>query len=102
MSLRIRLEGERGEQYDTISDTHHLFWRLMQESAVKDTSCLRFIDPYGNTVFNRLQMPQLLKELADLHDFVNGTEQVEFLSKVEEFVQRCAREPHLYIKIYGD
>ena len=102
MSLRIRLEGERGEQYTAIYDPHHLFWHLIRESDVKHTCCLRFIDPYGSTVFNRLQMPQLLNELEDLHKFIKSGEQAELLSKIKELVQRCDQEPHLYIKIYGD
>jgi hypothetical protein len=102
MSLRIRLEGERGQQYASIADTKYLFWHLMQESDVKHTCCLRFIDPYGNTVFNRLQMPQLLMELESLHEFIKSSEQAELLSKIEEFAHRCAHEPHNYIKIYGD
>lgn len=102
MSLRIRLEGERGQQHASISDTNHLLWRLMRESDLKHTCCLRFIDPYGNTIFNRLQMPQLLIELESLHEFITSNEQAELLSKIEELVRLCAQEPHNYIKIYGD
>ena len=102
MGLRIRLEGERGKRYASVDDPYHLFRRLMKEGDVMHTCCLRFIDPYGNTVFNRIQMSQLLIELEGLHEFVKSTEQDELLSRIEELAQRCAREPHLYIKIYGD
>ncbi len=102
MSLRFRLEGERGKRFATIDDTHHLFWRLVKEGNVTDTCCLRFIDPYGHTIFNRLQIPQLIIELEDLHKFIKSVEQREILSSIEELARRCIQEPHLYIKIYGD
>jgi hypothetical protein len=38
--------------------------------AIADTDgrCLAFIDPYGDTTFNQLQLPVLLAELASLRD----------------------------------
>jgi hypothetical protein len=102
MGMKIFLEGEKGDQIDNISDVHRLLLRLIKESDVSNTCCLRFIDPYGHTVFNRLQMPQLLLELGELHRFANRPDQNKLLSEVEDLAQQCAKEVHLYIKIYGD
>jgi len=102
MGLRIYLEGERGEKIASVNDPHHLLRKLIKEGDVSNMCCLRFIDPYGNTTFNRLQIPQFLMELEILHRFIKGTEQSALISKIEEFAHRCAQEPHLYLKIYGD
>jgi hypothetical protein len=37
------------------------------QQAEPSSSCLRFIDPYGDTTFNQRQIEALLMELGDLH-----------------------------------
>lgn len=39
---------------------------MLSCSDLERTACLRFIDPYGNTLFNGLQMSVLAEELAAL------------------------------------
>ncbi len=102
MGITIRLEGEQGNEHERVDDPHRLLLSLMKEMDVSQTCCLRFIDPYGNTVFNRLQMPQLLTEIASLHKLVKRVEQNEVINEFEKLALRCSKEPHLYIKIYGD
>jgi len=42
-----------------------MFW-LLSLARLDSTFCLRFIDPYGNTIFHRLQIPILQTELSTL------------------------------------
>ncbi len=63
MGVDLRLEDESGECLSELPDPdEHFDWigRLLDE---RESVLLRFIDPYGDTVFNRLQVPQLLIEL---------------------------------------
>jgi hypothetical protein len=55
------LQG-RGAVYDSQGCTK----RLLTAPELDGTSCLQFIDPYGDTLFNRLQLPVLRRELESL------------------------------------
>lgn len=102
MGLSIRLEDERGEQLEGVIDPHQILLDLINAGNVINTCCLRFIDPYGDTVFNRVQMAQFMKELGELDKFAKNSDQLNLLSRIKELTQRCSQQPHLYIKIYGD
>ena len=63
MGINARLETERAEPLAEVLDPHnYLAWLL---GLLDDESmvCLPFIDPYGDTIFNGLQLPILLSEL---------------------------------------
>lgn len=50
----------------TLPHNHlELFMRWLV-ARLDSTRCLRFIDPYGDTVFNRLQIPVLQSECSEL------------------------------------
>jgi len=65
-------------------------------------SCLRFVDPYGDTVFNRLQLAPLLEDLRLLRDSCNSSQDEGVLQQIEALIERCEGEPHLYVKMIGD
>ena len=67
-----------------------------------DTRCLQFIDPYGDTTFNQLQIPKLIEELEALSLNCQTDEKRRELEAVIEFVRKAKGEPHTYIKFYGD
>ena len=63
MGVNLRHEDENGDCLGELRDPEeYLDWidRLLQED---EKPLLRFIDPCGDTVFNRLQVPRLLTEL---------------------------------------
>src|ERR1043165_605252 len=66
MGINARIETERGHCLRELLDpSSRLMWSLLWFPR-EGTTCLRFIDPYGNTVFNGLQMPVLLAEFQTL------------------------------------
>jgi hypothetical protein len=65
-------------------------------------ACLRFVDPYGDTVFNRLQLAALLEDLRLLKGSSNGGQHEAVFRQIEALVERCQAEPHLYLKLVGD
>jgi hypothetical protein len=54
--------------FETIGDPKRLFAQLLSHVDLSGTICLQFIDPYGETTFNSLQIPILIKELHWLHE----------------------------------
>src|SRR4051812_30460688 len=66
--------------------------------TLNKTVCLRFIDPFGDTVFNQAQIPYLLAELeAELEQYVEP-ETKSHLQKTIRLVERAVDQMHTYIK----
>src|SRR2546430_1912223 len=51
--------------------------------------CLGVVDPYGDTVFNRLQMPMLLEDLAQLEVSSATATERRGLERLEALARRC-------------
>jgi hypothetical protein len=67
-----------------------------------ESRCLRFVDPYGDTTFNQLQIPILIEELTSCRPNVVDPGLVTRLDKLLQFVSSAADRPHIYLKFIGD
>jgi hypothetical protein len=63
---------------------------------------LQYVDPYGNAIFNKGQMPQLLKELELLIGSTSSDEEKILLESVRQLARRCWETEHLYLRFCGD
>jgi hypothetical protein len=101
MSLTINLETEDGKILTSICDNN-----LLQESipTIEDEKfyCLKYIDLYGDTVFNRLQMDDLIKELLIVKAESKSTDLSDFIGVLVDLAKKCKNDVHLYLKFYGD
>lgn len=102
MGLKVALETERGGPIEEVGDPTNLLHRLLPSYDDVSSQFLRFIDWYGDTVFNRLQMEGFIAEWKKLSSKAQTVAEKELLSRVESLARRCQNEPHLYVKIYGD
>jgi hypothetical protein len=105
MPLTIALENERGEKRAVVFDDQGLLVTLILKTARKDSACIRlldFVDPYGDTVFNALQMRQLNIELNELLPFAETPEAQDLLSSIQALVRQGQEGVHLYLKLIGD
>ncbi|MGI8836494.1 MAG: hypothetical protein ACR2H4_07625 [Pyrinomonadaceae bacterium] len=102
MGLRLVLETERGEPIESVEDPKNLLHRLLPSAEDRSFQLLRFIDWYGNTVFNELQIDTFLVEWERLKQAVQAKEESALLNNIEDLARRCKEEPHLYLKFYGD
>lgn len=66
------------------------------------TVCLRFVEPWGDAVFNQTQLPVLLEELRSEVTIAVNAEYNEHLSRVVQLVERAQNQTHTYIKFIGD
>ena len=97
MVLYVYLEREDGSQVamSSIADAAGFV-----NSHARGTSFLRFIDPYGRTVFNRKQCEALREEWRILE---SRTPRLQAWTKeVATLIERCANELHLYLRFEGD
>ncbi len=102
MGLKILLETEQGEELERILDPKNELISLLWQSDIAGTCCLRFIDPYGNTIFNRQQMETFIAELEAVDNSVAREDQKALLHRVGDLARRCAKEVHVYMIFRGD
>lgn len=102
MALTVTLEDERGTVIDELLDPQNVVVRLIEPSAHKgEIALLQYVDPYADTIFNRLQMRDVLRDITTLMAKAND-DAIAIVEKLSELAERCTREPHLYLKFHGD
>jgi hypothetical protein len=93
------------ENAATLKETANLYvldallTRALQEPTY---CCLRFVDPYGDTIFNQLQLPVLLKEWEHLTQLSSNDAERHAMQAVRDLLEYCLAEPHRYLRFYGD
>ncbi len=102
MPISIVLTDEDGEEVERLDDVANLLHRLLPSGDDRSYHYLRFIDWYGDTVFNQLQMEPFLDEWGRLERAATAPEDREFLVRISDLARHCQREQHLYLKFYGD
>jgi hypothetical protein len=100
--IRIQLEDEHGGKIEEVEGNTHMLNRILPLLNENSFQCLRFIDPYGDTVFNRMQMDQFLFEWDQVSRRATTAEEKELLERVKRLAEKCQSKPHLYLKFYGD
>lgn len=68
------------------------------ESLPPESFCLRFIDPYGDTTFNQLQIGVLVEELS----VWANTDPAPAIRHLLQFATLTQGETHTYLKFIGD
>jgi hypothetical protein len=101
MGLAVVLENERGERRETVVDPKNLLHGLL-EPHQRDGSLLGQIDWYGDTVFNRVQMPLFLSAWRELAQQVKTVEQARLVEQITALAELCGSSVHLYLKFIGD
>src|SRR5260221_13412612 len=102
MGIDLRWEDEHGNQVAELLDTGSLVARFLPHFESQDFPCLRFVDPYGDTVFNQFQIRQVVAELERLSAQQHEPEVERHLRAVLEFARKANDPVHTYIKFYGD
>ena len=96
----IELRTESGVVLDRVLDEGAIA-RLGEAASFDYTVCLRFVDPFGDTVFNAAQAAVLSREVeARLGSAGEGDG--ETLARIVELAERCAGEVHRYLWFVGD
>ena len=102
MGIDLTWENENGTRIEKILDSQMCISHLVLKTDVAGTTCLRFIDPYGDTTFNQLQIPILIDELKLAFEKVRDDRIREHLSRVIALAEKSRNEVHTYLKFYGD
>jgi hypothetical protein len=63
---------------------------------------LAYVDPFGITIFNRLQMDVVIPELIRLRSEENAYRIGTIIDRIIQFATRSRDEVHLYLEFEGD
>jgi hypothetical protein len=102
MGIDLLWEDENGKQLAELRDPDFLVVRFLPHFDAREFPCLRFVDPAGDTVFNQLQIPEVVHELERLSAKRRDPRVETHLRAVLEFVRQAVGKTHTYIKFYGD
>jgi hypothetical protein len=102
VAIEIRLEDERGAQLSALGDTRNVLGRLnrARASSVIAWKLFQYIDPYGDTVFNVLQVDDLMHDIQSAIKEAESSEDVDFLIALTRLVSKL--ESGLLLRFYGD
>jgi hypothetical protein len=87
----------KDEATETIASMNGEFDTSLRDN-LEGFKLLRYLDPYGDTIFNRLQMDDLIQDLRQL-------KRLETNSRIDDVLllaERCKEDIHTYLYFYGD
>lgn len=102
----IRWEDENGKEIEKFHGSFRLVFEMMslldEKTELWETKCLQFIDPWGDTTFNRGQIPVLIDELKFALTKCKDENKRKEFKEVIEFIKKADGQIHTYIKFWGD
>lgn len=98
MAWTVILENEKKEPVKVLNDEFYSSY-LSDEEKQKSLLLLKYLNPYGDTVFNSLQCADLISDLEQLKEDNSLTMKIE---SIIEMAKQCMGMPHTYIVFYGD
>ena len=98
MGLTIVLEDENGGAIQTLPK--ELQYDEFENVKLDDFILLKYIDFYGDTTFNTLQLDDLIGDFERLKPM--NPSQSEIIQQIIDHAKKCQDEVHTYIKFYGD
>lgn len=97
MGIDVKVESPYGSDGETLGDPQAFVSLLLVAARVDETKCLQFIDAYGDTVFNQLQIPVLIDEFRAAMSQISA----ESLMLYREMALKRARGANLDAAIIG-
>ena len=101
MGIEVRLRRESGEVLGEVGDPQMVLSRATQR-AFAGTRLLKYLVPWGDTVFNQAQADDLHADIVQVKDANRHTPLFDILADVEPLVARLSRETHAYLWFIGD
>lgn len=102
MGIDVRHESERGELLSEVADPHGRTTLLIPTAPDTDSRCLRFLDPYGDAVFNQLQLPFLISEVRRQVEKMSDVAAKEHADAILHLLEAARGETHTYVWFIGD
>jgi hypothetical protein len=101
MGIDVQLKEEDGEVLAEVGDRQNALSRATS-GTLSTTRLLKYLMPWGDTVFNEAQAFDLRDDVRQLILSQSGTPLADVLANVEPLIDRLSEEPGLYLWFIGD
>jgi hypothetical protein len=98
MGWTIILEDEEGQAIQILPK--ELDYNELADITCDDFILLKYIDFYGDTTFNALQLDDLMADLKNLKTIL--VNQKDIIQQIIDLAKKSQDQVHTYIKFYGD
>lgn len=102
MGIEVVVEDECGKKIASLEDPTNILHRVLPAHDDREFQWLNLVDWYGDTTFNRFQLPDVRRELKRLASTKKSPEELQFIQRIDALAAKSESEPHLYLKFYGD
>lgn len=103
MGIAVVLQDERCSNIsEMVLDPEGVTGQLLPDLSDTSYSCVRFIDPYGDAIFNPHQASVMLGEWERLRPSFIAKEAESLWAEVRRLIVRCSGEPHTFLRFLGD
>jgi hypothetical protein len=102
MGIDVRVETESGEVQDEVLDDQNLTEKLLPDREDGTSPCLRFVDPFGDTLFNQVQIPFVVTELEKRMRGSMKSEVKTHCEAILKAVKATVGEEHTYVRFSGE
>jgi hypothetical protein len=102
MGVDVQIEDEDGNMIEHMGDIKGQFSNFIPSLIESNSFCLRFIDLYGNTIFNQMQIPILIEEISEALEHVENKDNYEFINEILLFIRKAKGQVHTYVRFIGD
>lgn len=102
MGIDLSWVDEHGGLLGGIDDPHNLTHQLLAQTSEESSRCLRFIDPYGDTIFNQGQIRVLEAELRSLPAQALNLQAEVHRKEILAVIESARGKVHTYLKFVGD
>jgi hypothetical protein len=104
MGIEVAIVTETHTKIETVLDDLGVIARLAMARwpGLTESLCLRFVEPWGDAVFNQTQLPFLLAELHSEVRLATDAKFKEHLQRVVSLVESAQDQAHVYVKFIGD
>lgn len=101
--ITVVLQDERGVHItDVVGGCSNVIDQCLPGLHDSTYCCLRFVDPYGNTIFNHFQAQVILEEWERVKSSFINMNALQLWNDVRQLIAFCAEEYHIYLCFIGD
>ena len=102
MGIDVRAETEGGEPIAEWGDPHGRTKSLLPSYSGSSSYCLRFVDRFGDAVFNQAQIPLLASELRLQLERTTDPVIRKHGENVLRVIEQAEGKTHIYVRFIGD
>lgn len=93
----VALVDEHGHEQEALSDSIQFDNDILHQHPFK---LLKYLDPWGDTTFNKNMMEDVTTDLAMLEQIEPSTSRMVYY--IIDLAKKCRSSTHTYLIFYGD